>query len=50
MVSIVRECTDANQNLFQTFQADSSTLDSIAESLQSNIEICNNAKAKALEL
>ena len=50
LVSIVRECTDANQNLFQTFQADSSTLDSIAESLQSNIEICNNAKTKALEL
>ncbi len=50
LVAIVRECTDANQELFQTFQANSSTLDSIAESLQSNIEICNNAKAKASEL
>lgn len=50
LVSIVKECTDANQALFQTFQADRSTLDSIGESLQSNIEICNQAKAKALEL
>lgn len=50
LVSIVKECTDANQELFQTFQADKSTLDSIAESLQSNIEICNNAKVKASEL
>lgn len=49
-VSIVKECTDANQELFQTFQTDQSTLDSIAESLQSNIEICNSAKAKASEL
>lgn len=49
-VAIVKECTDANQTLFQTFQSDWSTLDSIGESLQSNIEICNNAKAKASEL
>ena len=50
LVSIVKECTDANQELFQTFQADKSTLDSIAESLQANIEICDKAKAKASEL
>ena len=50
LVSIVKECTDANQSLFQTFQTDGSTIDSIAESLQTNIEICNNAKAKASEL
>lgn len=50
LVSIVKECTDANQELFQTFQADRSTLDSIAESLQTNIGICSNAKAKAMEL
>ncbi len=49
LVSIVKECTDANQALFQTFQ-NSSTIDSIADSLQSNIEICNSAKAKASEL
>jgi len=50
LVSIVKECTDANQTLFQTFQADRSTLDSIAETLQTNIEICDNAKTKASEL
>lgn len=49
LVSIVKECTDANQTLFQTFQ-NSSTIDSIVDSLQSNIEICNSAKAKASEL
>ena len=48
-VSIVKECTDGNQALFQTFQ-DSSTIDSIVDSLQSNIEICKSDKAKALEL
>ncbi len=50
LVSIVKECTDANQTLFQTFQSDRSTLDSIAETLQTNIEICDNAKTKASEL
>jgi hypothetical protein len=50
LVSFVKECTDANQELFHTFQANEVTLDSIAETLQSNIEICNKAKSKALDL
>ena len=50
LVAIVKECTDANQELFQTFQADRSTLDSIGEALQYNIDKCNDAKAKAIEL
>ena len=50
LVSIVKECTDANQALFQTFQADQATIDSITSSLQSNIDICNEAKKKALVL
>ena len=50
LVSIVKECTDANQALFQTYQAEKSTLDSIADSLQDNINICNAANEKALQL
>ena len=49
-VAIVKECTEANQTLFQTFKANTSTLDSIADSVQANIEICGNASAKASEL
>lgn len=46
-VSIVKECTDANQALFQTFNADWSAIDSIAASLQENINICQNSQKKA---
>ena len=49
-VALVKECTDANQTLFKTFQSDWATIDSIASSLQSNIDICNEAKKKALAL
>ena len=50
LVSFVKECTDANQELFHTFQTNGTTIDSIAENLQSNIEICNKAKSKASDL
>ena len=49
-VAIVKECTDANQALFQTFESNTSTLDSIADAVQVNIEICSNAATKASEL
>ena len=46
-VAIVKECTDANQSLFKTFNTDWSSLDSIAQSLQENISICQNSQKKA---
>lgn len=50
LVSIVKECTDSNHELFETFQANWSTIDSIADALQTNIDMCNEAKEKAIEL
>jgi hypothetical protein len=49
-VELVRECTDGNQALFQTYNANSATLDSIAQSLQDNISMCQNAQAKASQM
>lgn len=49
-VSIVKECTDANQTLFENFQSSEATTDSRITSLQENITICENAKEKALKL
>jgi hypothetical protein len=39
-VEIVKECTDANQTLFQNFNAEQATIDSIEQSIQENISIC----------
>ena len=49
-VELVKECTDGNQTLFQTYNANSATLDSIAQSLQDNITICQNAQVKASQM
>ena len=49
-VAIVKECTDSTQELFNVFQADGSTLDSISESLQSSIDTCRSAKSKASKM
>lgn len=46
-VALVKECTDANQALFQNFNAEWATIDSIEQTLQNNISICQNAQAKA---
>ncbi len=46
-VVVVKECTDANQTLFQNFNADGATLDSIEQSIQDNITICEWAHEKA---
>lgn len=49
-VSIVRECTDANKALFETYQTKEVAVDVILETLQSNIDICNSAREKALDM
>lgn len=49
-VALVKECTDANQALFQTFNTEWTTIDTIVTSLQNNIVTCDNAKKKALDL
>jgi len=49
-VSLVKECTDANQALYQNFNAEWSTIDSIIQTLQDNINICQNAQEKASKM
>lgn len=49
-VELVKECTDANQTLYQNFNADWSTVDSIIQTLQENINVCQNAQAKASQM
>ena len=49
-VALVKECTDANQSLFQTFNVDWSAIDSIAASLQENVIICQNSQKKAADM
>ena len=47
LVEIVKECTDANQTLFQNFNAELATVDSISQSIQENIAACQWAQKKA---
>lgn len=49
-VELVKECTDANQALYQNFNADWSTIDSITQTLQENINTCQEAQIKASEM
>lgn len=49
-VSVVKECTDANKALFDTFETKEVEIDSIVESIHENINICGGAKEKALKL
>ena len=49
-VAIVKECTDSTQELFNVFQAESSTLDVITESLEKSINICKNSESKASKM
>lgn len=49
-VAIVKECTDSTQELFNVFNADWSTIDSIVESLESSINICKNSESKASKM
>lgn len=50
LVEIVKECLSANQSLYQTFNSDWITVDSISESIQDNITICQASKEKAEKL
>jgi hypothetical protein len=49
-VALVKECTDANQALYQNFNAEWSTIDSITQALQNNISICQDTQAKASQM
>jgi len=49
-VELVKECTDANQTLYQNFNTDWSTIDSIIQTLQENINACQNAQSKASQM
>lgn len=49
-VSLVKECTDSTQELFNVFQADESTIDSISESLENSINTCKNSESKASKM
>ena len=48
-VALVKECTDANQTLFQSFNAEWASIDSITQALQNNIAICQNTQSEALK-
>jgi hypothetical protein len=49
-VAVVKECTDSTQTLFDVFNLDGSTLDSVKESLNDSISACQNAQEKASKL
>lgn len=50
LVEYVQECLEANQSLYQTFNSEWVAVDSIMESIQSNITICQASKEKAEKL
>ena len=49
-VAIVKECTDANQALYQNYNSELTTLDSIEQSVHDNIIICQWAQEKATKI
>ena len=49
-VTLVKECTDANQALYQNFNAEWATIDSITQALQNNISICQDTQEKASQM
>ena len=49
-VSVVKECTDSTQDIFNLYQAEDSTLDSIIVALEKSIEICENSESKASKM
>ena len=49
-VAVVKDCTDSTQDLFNVFQAEDSTVDSILQSLENSITICKNSQSKASKL
>jgi hypothetical protein len=50
LVDIVKECTDSNQELFKNFSTDEASVDSIVQSIQDSVTICQNSQVKASQL
>lgn len=50
LVEYVKECLDASQSLYQIFNTEWVSVDSISESVQNNITICKAAKEKTEKL
>ncbi len=49
-VDLVKECTDSNQELFKNFSTDAASVDSIVQSIQESVTICQNSQVKASQL
>ena len=49
-VTLVKECTNSTQTLFETFEAEWTTLESLSQSLQDSIDICQNSQKKASDM
>lgn len=50
LVGIVKECLDSSRSLYQSFNAEWSTIESMTQSLQDTIDICDNAEDKAAKI
>ena len=50
LVDIVKECTDSNQELFKNFNLDGASVDSILQSIEDSVTICQNSQVKASQL
>jgi hypothetical protein len=50
LVDIVKECTDSNQELFKNFNTDEVSVDSILQSIQDSITICQGSQVKASQI
>ncbi|MBQ5945836.1 hypothetical protein IJL65_05755 [bacterium] len=49
-VALVKECTDSTQDLFKVYQAEDSTIESISDSLDNCIKICENSKDRSSKM
>jgi hypothetical protein len=50
LVDTVKECTDSNQELFKNFNTNEASVDSIVQSIQDSVTICQNSQVKASQL
>lgn len=50
LVSLVSECANANQVLYQQFNADWASIEDITKALQNNIIICQNSIDRTIEI
>lgn len=49
-VDLVKACTDSTQTLFNDFEKEDSSVDSIMESLDNSIKICKDSESKASKM